>query len=93
MLYPVPAIDSFLEVSSEAQSILCNVGENCACGVAFSALPASTQIVCVPHDWRVTLAVIVIVNAAVSFILEVHFPDITPCVLHVTDLLYFSRKP
>ncbi|KAA8587757.1 hypothetical protein FQN60_016619 [Etheostoma spectabile] len=40
MLYPVPAIDSFLE------------------------------IVCVPPDWRVTLAIIVIVNAAVSFMLE-----------------------
>ncbi|KAM8850920.1 polyamine-transporting ATPase 13A3-like isoform 4-T4 [Spinachia spinachia] len=40
MLYPVPAIDSFLE------------------------------IVCVPHDWRVTLVIIVIVNAAVSFVLE-----------------------
>uniref|UniRef100_A0A671XK01 Polyamine-transporting ATPase 13A3 n=1 Tax=Sparus aurata TaxID=8175 RepID=A0A671XK01_SPAAU len=38
MLYPVSAIDSFLE------------------------------IVCVPHDWRVTLVIIVIVNAAVSFI-------------------------
>ncbi|XP_051281643.1 polyamine-transporting ATPase 13A3 isoform X2 [Dicentrarchus labrax] len=41
MLYPVPAIDNFLE------------------------------IVCVPHDWRVTLVIIVIVNAAVSFMLEV----------------------
>ncbi|XP_028284295.1 probable cation-transporting ATPase 13A3 isoform X2 [Parambassis ranga] len=40
MLYPVSAIDNFLE------------------------------IVCVPHDWRVTLVVIVIVNAAVSFLLE-----------------------
>ncbi|XP_029309994.1 probable cation-transporting ATPase 13A3 isoform X2 [Cottoperca gobio] len=40
MLYPVPAIDSFLE------------------------------IVCVPHDWRVTLVIIVTVNAAVSFMLE-----------------------
>uniref|UniRef100_A0A4W6FLE5 Polyamine-transporting ATPase 13A3 n=1 Tax=Lates calcarifer TaxID=8187 RepID=A0A4W6FLE5_LATCA len=28
-------------------------------------------IVCVPHDWRITLVVIVIVNAAVSFMLEV----------------------
>ncbi|XP_054482995.1 polyamine-transporting ATPase 13A3-like isoform X2 [Anoplopoma fimbria] len=40
MLYPVPAIDSFLE------------------------------IVCVPHDWRVTLVIIIVVNAAVSFMLE-----------------------
>ncbi|XP_070775193.1 polyamine-transporting ATPase 13A3-like [Enoplosus armatus] len=46
MLYPVPAIDSFLE------------------------------IVCVPHDWRVTLVVIVTVNAAVSFMLEILILDI-----------------
>ncbi|XP_031710483.1 probable cation-transporting ATPase 13A3 isoform X5 [Anarrhichthys ocellatus] len=46
MLYPVPAIDSFLE------------------------------IVCVPHDWRVTLVIIVIVNAAVSFMLEILILDI-----------------
>uniref|UniRef100_A0A673ATL3 Polyamine-transporting ATPase 13A3 n=1 Tax=Sphaeramia orbicularis TaxID=375764 RepID=A0A673ATL3_9TELE len=31
----------------------------------------SHQIVCVPHDWRVTLVVIIIVNAVVSFTLEV----------------------
>ncbi|XP_018532713.1 polyamine-transporting ATPase 13A3 isoform X2 [Lates calcarifer] len=46
MLYPIPAIDSFLE------------------------------IVCVPHDWRITLVVIVIVNAAVSFMLEILILDI-----------------
>ncbi|XP_030259643.1 probable cation-transporting ATPase 13A3 isoform X7 [Sparus aurata] len=46
MLYPVSAIDSFLE------------------------------IVCVPHDWRVTLVIIVIVNAAVSFMLEILIVDI-----------------
>ncbi|XP_036938816.1 probable cation-transporting ATPase 13A3 isoform X2 [Acanthopagrus latus] len=46
MLYPVPAIDSFLE------------------------------IVCVPHDWRVTLVIIVTVNAAVSFMLEILIVDI-----------------
>ncbi|XP_056277593.1 polyamine-transporting ATPase 13A3-like isoform X2 [Pseudoliparis swirei] len=46
MLYPVPAIDNFLE------------------------------IVCVPHDWRVTLVIIVIVNAAVSFTLEILILDI-----------------
>ncbi|XP_069568613.1 polyamine-transporting ATPase 13A3-like isoform X2 [Brachyistius frenatus] len=46
MLYPVPAIDSFLE------------------------------IVCVPHDWRVTLVVIITVNAAVSFMLEILILDI-----------------
>ncbi|KAM8727786.1 polyamine-transporting ATPase 13A3-like isoform 2-T3 [Acanthopagrus schlegelii] len=46
MLYPVPAIDNFLE------------------------------IVCVPHDWRVTLVIIVTVNAAVSFMLEILIVDI-----------------
>ncbi|GAA6222587.1 probable cation-transporting ATPase 13A3 isoform X1 [Lates japonicus] len=46
MLYPIPAIDSFLE------------------------------IVCVPHNWRITLVVIVIVNAAVSFMLEILILDI-----------------
>ncbi|KAM9720213.1 polyamine-transporting ATPase 13A3-like [Menidia menidia] len=46
MLYPVPAIDSFLE------------------------------IVCVPHDWRVTLVVIVMANAAVSLMLEIFLLDI-----------------
>ncbi|KAK5859455.1 hypothetical protein PBY51_021010 [Eleginops maclovinus] len=46
MLYPVSAIDNFLE------------------------------IVCVPHDWRITLVIIVIVNAAVSFILEILIVDI-----------------
>ncbi|XP_038820187.1 probable cation-transporting ATPase 13A3 [Salvelinus namaycush] len=40
MLYPVPAIDNFLE------------------------------IVCVPHEWRITVVIIVLVNAAVSFLLE-----------------------
>ncbi|XP_030015229.1 probable cation-transporting ATPase 13A3 [Sphaeramia orbicularis] len=46
MLFPLPAIDSFLE------------------------------IVCVPHDWRVTLVVIIIVNAVVSFTLETLILDI-----------------
>ncbi|XP_047446423.1 polyamine-transporting ATPase 13A3-like isoform X2 [Mugil cephalus] len=46
MLYPVPAIDNFLE------------------------------IVCVPHDWRVTLVIIVAVNVAVSFLLEMLILDI-----------------
>ncbi|KAM9428180.1 polyamine-transporting ATPase 13A3-like isoform 2-T2 [Salvelinus alpinus] len=40
MLYPVPAIDNFLE------------------------------IVCVPHEWRITVVIIVLVNVAVSFLLE-----------------------
>ncbi|KAM6919321.1 polyamine-transporting ATPase 13A3-like [Xenentodon cancila] len=46
ILYPVPAIDSFLE------------------------------IVCVPHDWRVTLVIIIIVNGVVSFLLEILILDI-----------------
>ncbi|XP_044224784.1 polyamine-transporting ATPase 13A3-like isoform X1 [Thunnus albacares] len=46
MLYPIPAIDSFLE------------------------------IVCVPHDWRITLVIIIIMNAAVSFVLEILIVDI-----------------
>ncbi|XP_013881453.1 probable cation-transporting ATPase 13A3 isoform X1 [Austrofundulus limnaeus] len=46
MLYPVPAIDRFLE------------------------------IVCVPHDWRVTLLIIVAANAVVSFLLEIVILDI-----------------
>ncbi|XP_043989033.1 polyamine-transporting ATPase 13A3-like isoform X4 [Gambusia affinis] len=41
MLYPISAIDNFLE------------------------------IVCVPHDWRVTLVIVIAANAVVSFILEV----------------------
>ncbi|XP_038131677.1 probable cation-transporting ATPase 13A3 isoform X2 [Cyprinodon tularosa] len=41
MLYPIPAIDNFLEV------------------------------VCVPHDWRTTLVVIIAANAMVSLVLEV----------------------
>uniref|UniRef100_A0A3B4U992 Polyamine-transporting ATPase 13A3 n=1 Tax=Seriola dumerili TaxID=41447 RepID=A0A3B4U992_SERDU len=35
------------------------------------AIDSFLEIVCVPHDWRITLVVIVIVNAAVSFMLEV----------------------
>lgn len=46
MLYPVPAIDSFLE------------------------------IVCVPHEWRVTLVVVIVVNTAVSFTLETLILDV-----------------
>ncbi|KAM7379060.1 hypothetical protein PAMP_004634 [Pampus punctatissimus] len=46
MLYPIPAIDSFLE------------------------------IVCVPHDWRMTLVIIIIINMAVSFMLEMLILDI-----------------
>uniref|UniRef100_A0A674CL83 ATPase 13A3 n=1 Tax=Salmo trutta TaxID=8032 RepID=A0A674CL83_SALTR len=30
-------------------------------------------IVCVPHEWRVTVVIIVLVNAAVSFLLEVQY--------------------
>uniref|UniRef100_A0A1A7Z0D9 ATPase type 13A3 n=1 Tax=Iconisemion striatum TaxID=60296 RepID=A0A1A7Z0D9_9TELE len=46
MLYPIPAIDRFLE------------------------------IVCVPHDWRLTLVIIVAANAVVSFLLEILILDI-----------------
>ncbi|KAM9428179.1 polyamine-transporting ATPase 13A3-like isoform 1-T1 [Salvelinus alpinus] len=46
MLYPVPAIDNFLE------------------------------IVCVPHEWRITVVIIVLVNVAVSFLLETLVLDI-----------------
>ncbi|XP_007568768.1 probable cation-transporting ATPase 13A3 isoform X2 [Poecilia formosa] len=46
MLYPISAIDNFLE------------------------------IVCVPHDWRVTLVIIIAVNAIVSFMLEILIVDI-----------------
>ncbi|XP_064848343.1 polyamine-transporting ATPase 13A3-like isoform X1 [Oncorhynchus masou masou] len=46
MLYPVPAIDNFLE------------------------------IVCVPHEWRITVVIIVLVNAVVSFLLETLVLDI-----------------
>ncbi|KAK5624237.1 hypothetical protein CRENBAI_000055 [Crenichthys baileyi] len=46
MLYPISAIDNFLE------------------------------IVCVPHDWRVTLVVIIAANAVVSFMLEILIVDI-----------------
>lgn len=48
VLYPVPAIDNFLE------------------------------IVCVPHAWRVTVVIIIILNAAVSFLLEVCDREIPP---------------
>uniref|UniRef100_A0A665U5W6 Polyamine-transporting ATPase 13A3 n=1 Tax=Echeneis naucrates TaxID=173247 RepID=A0A665U5W6_ECHNA len=36
------------------------------------AIDSFLEIVCVPHDWRITLVIIVIVNVAVSFMLEVH---------------------
>ncbi|MEQ2211326.1 hypothetical protein XENOCAPTIV_024736, partial [Xenoophorus captivus] len=42
-------------------------------------------IVCVPHDWRVTLVVIIAANAVASFMLEVRSPDITPSILSLTD--------
>uniref|UniRef100_A0A665U6L9 Polyamine-transporting ATPase 13A3 n=1 Tax=Echeneis naucrates TaxID=173247 RepID=A0A665U6L9_ECHNA len=35
------------------------------------AIDSFLEIVCVPHDWRITLVIIVIVNVAVSFMLEV----------------------
>ncbi|KAL2098002.1 hypothetical protein ACEWY4_007209 [Coilia grayii] len=46
MLYPVSAIDNFLE------------------------------IVCVPYEWRITMVIIIVVNAVVSFILETLVLDI-----------------
>ncbi|KAI3375135.1 hypothetical protein L3Q82_021654 [Scortum barcoo] len=36
-----------------------------------SAIDSFLEIVCVPQDWRVTLVIIIIVNTAVSFLLEV----------------------
>ncbi|XP_030608317.1 probable cation-transporting ATPase 13A3 isoform X2 [Archocentrus centrarchus] len=36
----------------------------------FPAVDSFLEIVCVPHDWRVTLVIIIIGNAAVSFLLE-----------------------
>lgn len=79
MLHPVPAIDNFLEVNFETLTVSSNV---CVCLMLcmlciHSSGSASTQIVCVPRDWRVTLAIIVVANAVVSFILEVWFPDIS----------------
>ncbi|XP_029931179.1 probable cation-transporting ATPase 13A3 isoform X2 [Myripristis murdjan] len=40
------------------------------------AVDSFLEIVCVPHDWRITLVIIVIVNAAVSFMLETLVLDI-----------------
>ncbi|KAM6948677.1 polyamine-transporting ATPase 13A3-like [Aplochiton taeniatus] len=40
------------------------------------AIDRFLEIVCVPHEWRVTLVVIVIVNTAVSFVLETVVLDI-----------------
>uniref|UniRef100_A0A3P8T5U2 Polyamine-transporting ATPase 13A3 n=1 Tax=Amphiprion percula TaxID=161767 RepID=A0A3P8T5U2_AMPPE len=54
------------------------------CSSCFSASP---QLVCVPHDWRVTLVIIVIVNAVVSFLFEVNFRNITSYVSSLIDLL------
>lgn len=88
MMFPVPAIDSFLEVNCaqlEADGeISCGVRCSCCCS-------ASPQIVCVPYDWRITLVIIVIVNAAVSFSLEVCFRDITPNELLGSDLFLSTQ--
>ncbi|CAL8324964.1 unnamed protein product [Arctogadus glacialis] len=40
------------------------------------AIDSFLEIVCVPQDWRVTLAMIIIANAAVSFVLETLVLDI-----------------
>uniref|UniRef100_I3JWX3 Polyamine-transporting ATPase 13A3 n=1 Tax=Oreochromis niloticus TaxID=8128 RepID=I3JWX3_ORENI len=54
--------------------------KNCKAKTVLSAIGAALtalrlllppQIVCVPHDWRVTLVIIMIGNAAASFLLEV----------------------
>ncbi|XP_026005469.1 probable cation-transporting ATPase 13A3 isoform X3 [Astatotilapia calliptera] len=42
----------------------------------FPAVDNFLQIVCVPHDWRVTLVIIMIGNAAASFLLEILILDI-----------------
>lgn len=69
MLHPVPAIDNFLEVNLEALLSLCARVFVRRC--VHSCGSPSSQIVCVPHDWRVTLVIIIVANAAVSFLLEV----------------------
>lgn len=58
-------------------------------GAALTALRPllPPQIVCVPHDWRVTLVIIMIGNAAASFLLEVRLRNTTPCLLAVIELL------
>uniref|UniRef100_A0A669E9Y5 Polyamine-transporting ATPase 13A3 n=1 Tax=Oreochromis niloticus TaxID=8128 RepID=A0A669E9Y5_ORENI len=58
-------------------------------GAALTALRLllPPQIVCVPHDWRVTLVIIMIGNAAASFLLEVRLRNTTPCLLAVIELL------
>ncbi|KAM9844901.1 polyamine-transporting ATPase 13A3-like [Aulostomus maculatus] len=43
------------------------------------------EIVCVPHDWRTTLLIIVVLNAAVSFILEILILDVILWGLVVRD--------
>lgn len=48
----------------------------------------SLQIVCVPFDWRVKLVLIIIVNAAVSFVVEVR--DICKHIATVDLFLMFS---
>ncbi|XP_053185560.1 polyamine-transporting ATPase 13A3-like [Scomber japonicus] len=40
------------------------------------AIDSFLEIVCVPHDWRITLVIIIIMNAAVSFMLEILILDI-----------------
>ncbi|XP_027875421.1 probable cation-transporting ATPase 13A3 isoform X3 [Xiphophorus couchianus] len=41
-----------------------------------SAIDNFLEIVCVPHDWRVTLVIVVAANAVVSFMLEILIVDI-----------------
>uniref|UniRef100_A0A669D4P2 Polyamine-transporting ATPase 13A3 n=1 Tax=Oreochromis niloticus TaxID=8128 RepID=A0A669D4P2_ORENI len=70
--------------------------KNCKAKTVLSAIGAALtalrlllppQIVCVPHDWRVTLVIIMIGNAAASFLLEVRLRNTTPCLLAVIELL------
>uniref|UniRef100_A0A3B4Z1I1 Polyamine-transporting ATPase 13A3 n=1 Tax=Stegastes partitus TaxID=144197 RepID=A0A3B4Z1I1_9TELE len=49
----------------------------------------SPQIVCVPSDWRVTLVVIILVNTAVSFLLEVRFRNTSLRLISFFSLVIF----
>uniref|UniRef100_I3JWX4 Polyamine-transporting ATPase 13A3 n=1 Tax=Oreochromis niloticus TaxID=8128 RepID=I3JWX4_ORENI len=69
--------------------------KNCKAKTVLSAIGAALtalrlllppQIVCVPHDWRVTLVIIMIGNAAASFLLEVRLRNTTPCLLLFSTL-------
>ncbi|XP_053738745.1 polyamine-transporting ATPase 13A3-like isoform X1 [Synchiropus splendidus] len=42
----------------------------------FAAIDNFLEIVCVPHDWRVTLVIIILTNTVVSFVVEILILDI-----------------